>query len=154
MRKENKIIKFMPINKENFEKVIQLEVHESQSKFVAPNVRSLADCYLYCDEEGVTPYAIQNGKKIVGFLLLDMDEERKELMIWRMMIDKHFQGKGYGRETIKAVIEIAKEEKDYDVIIADYVQGNEVMSNLLRTIGFEDHSYNQEFDEYVLHYKI
>lgn len=38
------MIKFVPINEANFKDVINLEVAVSQSYFVAPNVRSLAEC--------------------------------------------------------------------------------------------------------------
>lgn len=146
------MVQFVPIDEKNFEEVLQLKVNEHQSKFVAPNVRSLADCYLYRNNNDVFPYAIQKGETVVGFLLLDVDEENKKAMIWRMMIDRQHQGKGYGRQTVEKVIEWVKKENKYDVLVADYVKGNEVMGKLLRSLGFKDHSYNDEYDEFVLHY--
>ncbi|WP_028274212.1 GNAT family N-acetyltransferase [Atopococcus tabaci] len=147
------MVQFVPIDEKNFEEVLQLKVNEHQSKFVAPNVRSLADCYLYRNNNDVFPYAIQKGETVVGFLLLDVDKENKEVMIWRMMIDRHHQGKGYGRQTVEKVIEWVKKENKYDVLVADYVKGNEVMGKLLRSLGFKDRSYNEEYDEFVLHYE-
>ncbi|WP_277631085.1 GNAT family N-acetyltransferase [Atopococcus tabaci] len=147
------MVQFVPIDEKNFEEVLQLKVNEHQSKFVAPNVRSLADCYLYRNNNDVFPYAIQKGETVVGFLLLDVDKENKEVMIWRMMIDRHHQGKGYGRQTVEKVIEWVKKENKYDVLVADYVKGNEVMGKLLRSLEFKDHSYNEEYDEFVLHYE-
>lgn len=148
------MIEFIPIQENNFRDVIKLEVMESQSKFVAPNVRSLAECYLYRKNQDVFPYAIQDGETVVGFILIDLDLPEKEIMIWRMMIDKSFQGKGYGRQVIQKVIEYAKQEPDYTLLIADYVKGNEVMANLLRDMGFKDHSFNKEDNEFVLHYSL
>ena len=148
------MVQFVSINEDNFEKVVQLKVKESQSKFVAANVRSMADCYLYRDNNEVFPYAIQDNEKVIGFLLLDTNLKKKELMIWRMMIGDEFQGNGYGRLTIEKVIQEAKKEGKYDTLIADYVKGNETMGKLLHSIGFKDHSYNKEYDEYVLHYEI
>lgn len=147
------MIQFVPIDEKNFEEVLQLKVNEHQTKFVAPNVRSLADCYLYRNNNDVFPYAIQKGETVVGFLLLDMDEENKKAMIWRMMIDRQYQDKGYGRQTVEKVIEWVKKENKYDVLVADYVKGNEVMGKLLRSLEFKDHSYNEEYDEFVLHYE-
>ena len=69
------MIQFIEINKDNYEKVLSLEVSEAQSKFVAPNVRSLADCYYYRDAGDVFQYAIQDQDEVVGFILLDLDEE-------------------------------------------------------------------------------
>ncbi|GAB2500014.1 GNAT family N-acetyltransferase [Alkalibacterium psychrotolerans] len=148
------MIEFIPIQENNFRDVIELEVTESQSKFVAPNVRSLAECYLYRKNQDVFPYAIQDGETVVGFILIDLDLPEKEIMIWRMMIDKYFQGKGYGRQVIQKVIEYAKQEPDYTLLIADYVKGNDVMGNLLRDMGFKDHSFNKEDNEFVLHYSL
>lgn len=75
------MIKFVSINKENYERVLHLKVDESQSKFVAPNVRSLADCYYYRANGDVFPYAIQDEDELVGFILLDLDKKEKEQMI-------------------------------------------------------------------------
>ena len=135
------MIEFVTVNETNFEAVICLEVSESQRKYVAPNVRSLAECYLYRKNEDVFPYAIQHEGTVVGFLLLDYDQEVSEMMIWRMMIDKDHQGQGYGQETVKKVIEMAEADPGYTLLIADYVKGNEVMGRLLRNLGFKDHSY-------------
>lgn len=148
------MIQFVPINKDNYEKVLKLKVEDSQSKFVAPNVRSLADCYYYRENGDVFPYAIQDKEEVVGFILIDLDEEEKEFMIWRMMIDKNHQGKGYGRQTIQKVIAMAKEQKECKVLIADYVKGNEVMGKLLRSEGFKDNSFNKKWNEHVLHYQL
>lgn len=146
------MIEFVPVNEENFKDVINLEITDKQKHFVAPNIHSLAECYLYRNNNDVFPYAIQDGNKVVGFLLLEIDEDEKEIMIWRMMIGKQYQGKGYGRLTIRKVIQMSKEKNKYTVLIADYVKGNEVMGDLLRSEGFKDHSFNKEDNEYVLHY--
>lgn len=148
------MIEFVPINEENFKDAINLEVAESQKYFVAPNVHSLAECYLYRNNNDVFPYAIQDGEKVVGFLLLDTDEDEKEIMIWQMMIGKQYKGKGYGRETIKKVVQMSKEQNKYTILIADYVKGNEVMGELLRSEGFKNHSFNKEDNEYLLHYEL
>lgn len=148
------MIEFVPVNEENFKDVINLEITENQKFFVAPNVHSLAECYLYRNNNDVFPYAIQDGNKVVGFLLLDIDEDEKEIMIWRMMIGKQYQGKGYGRATIRKVIQMSKEKNEYFTLIADYVKGNEVMRDLLCSEGFKNHSFNKENNEYVLHYTI
>lgn len=148
------MLEFVPVEEANFEHVIRLEVKESQSQFVAPNVRSLAECYLYRKNDDVFPYAIEADGTLVGFLLLDLDAEEEEMMIWRLMIDKEYQGKGYGKQTIQKVIEMAEKDPQYTVLIADYVKGNDGMGKLLRNLGFADHSFNKEFNEYVLHYSV
>ena len=86
------MVEFVEINEENYEAVLKLKVtdEQNQAKFIAPNVRSIADAYLYRKAGDVFPYAVQDGETVVGFVLLDEDEEEKELMIWRMMVDKEY----------------------------------------------------------------
>jgi diamine N-acetyltransferase len=148
------MIKFEEITEDNFSDVIRLEINADQERFVAPNVRSLAECYLYKEEGDVFPYAISDEGTVVGFIIIDVEEDKREYMIWRMMIDKKYQRRGYGREVVKRVIESAKNSGDYDILIADYVRGNEGMGTLLRSLGFKDHSFDEENNEYVLHYDL
>ncbi|TVT29400.1 GNAT family N-acetyltransferase [Salinicoccus cyprini] len=148
------MVNFAEIDENNFYDVIDLEVKEAQSRFVAPNVRSIAECYLYRKNNDVFPYAIQDAGKVVGFILIDLDEEAREFMIWRMMIDRKYQNYGYGRAAIMKAMEMAKSENKYDTFIADYVKGNEVMGELLRSMGFTHHSFDEENNEYVMHYKL
>jgi diamine N-acetyltransferase len=144
------MVEFVEINEENYEAVLQLKVTEAQGKFVAQNVRSIADAYLYREAGDVFPYAVQDGDKVVGFILLDEDEEEKELMIWRMMVDKDYQGQEYGRAIVEKVMAMFESDDRFDVLIADYVKGNVVMGKLLESLGFEYGEFDEENNEYVM----
>jgi diamine N-acetyltransferase len=139
------------VTEDNFHEVIGLKVGEAQAKFVAPNVKSLAECWLYRENDNVFPYAVYNEHdEMVGFLLLDLDEKEREYMIWRMMVDENFQGRGYGWQIVEHVIEKAKGDGDYDSLIADYVMGNEAMKKLLGALGFEETGFEEDVDEVVM----
>ena len=146
------MVEFVKINEDNYEAVLRLKVTDEQneSKFIAPNVRSIADAYLYREAGDVFPYAVQDGNTVVGFVLLDEDEEEKEYMIWRMMVDKNYQGKGYGRAIVEKVMERFEADSRFDVLIADYVKGNDVMGKLLESLGFEEQEFDEENNEYVM----
>lgn len=146
------MIELKEVTEENFYEVIQLKVSDDQekSRFVAPNVRSLAECWLYRKNEDVFPYAVYNGDEVVGFLLLDLDAEESEYMIWRMMVDAKHQGKGCGRQIVEAVMEMARNDEDYDVLIADYVDGNAVMKYVLESLGFERTGFDEEYNEVLM----
>ena len=146
------MIELKEVTEEDFYEVIQLKVSDDQekSRFVAPNVRSLAECWLYRKNEDVFPYAVYNGDEVVGFLLLDLDAEESEYMIWRMMVDAKHQGKGYGRQIVEAVMEMARNDEDYDVLIADYVDGNAVMKYVLESLGFERTGFDEEYNEVLM----
>lgn len=146
------MIELKEVTEEDFYEVIQLKVSDDQekSRFVAPNVRSLAECWLYRKNEDVFPYAVYNGDEVVGFLLLDLDAEEREYMIWRMMVDAKHQGKGYGRQIVEAVMEMARNDEDYDVLIADYVDGNMQMKCMLESLGFERTGFDEENNEVLM----
>ncbi|WP_052255025.1 GNAT family N-acetyltransferase [Salinicoccus sp. YB14-2] len=150
------MVELKEITEDNFYEVIELKVNDAQeaSKFVAPNVKSIAECWLYRKDENVFPYAVYNEDEIVGFLLLDLDEEEREYMIWRMMVDEKHQGRGHGRKIVETVIERAGNDKGYDVLIADYVEGNVQMKYLLESLGFKRTGFDTENNEVLMRLNI
>ncbi|BCK44867.1 hypothetical protein DAT300_04060 [Streptococcus suis] len=52
-----------------------MTVAEEDKGFVAPNVSSLADAWLYRENGDVFPYAIWADEQVVGFALIDIDED-------------------------------------------------------------------------------
>ncbi|CCV64480.1 putative histone acetyltransferase HPA2 [Alteracholeplasma palmae J233] len=148
------MIRFDEINKDNFYEVLKLEVNESQKNFVSSNVKSLAECYLYRHNNDVFPYAIVIDEIIVGFILIDLDIEEKEFLIWRMMIDKKYQNKGYGKKVILKTIEKAKKMAQFENVTADYVEGNTQMEHLLKTLGFIEVDKDEDNHEIIMSYPL
>ena len=107
-------IKLEPINDTNRKAVLALTVREDQP-FVAQNDYSLSEA----DEANARapgtarPFAIYAGEKIVGFCMLALDPEDENPVdrycLWRLMIDKNEQGKGYGQAALHEVIKYFKE---------------------------------------------
>lgn len=140
------------INEENFAKVVGLQIDEQDKKFVASVEKSLAQCWLYRDDNDVFPFAVEVEGEIVGFILFEIDEE--VLKIWRFLIDKKFQNKGYAKEVLKLVIEMAKADKTFYKILADYVNGNDKMKRLLMNMGFKESRYREDINEFETLYYI
>ena len=122
------------VNEKTFKKVVDMQLDKEQKKLVAPNVVSLAQAWLYYDE--AKPYAILNDNRVVGFMMLDWDEKERTVGLWRFMIAKEEQGKGYGKEAVKAFLDLVKKEKIFDIVFLDYVKGNTVARNLYASFGF------------------
>ncbi|MBF0787740.1 MULTISPECIES: GNAT family N-acetyltransferase [unclassified Streptococcus] len=110
------------VDEENFTQLIHLTVAEKDKQFVASNLRSLADCWLYRENGDVFPYAIYVNEEVIGFALVDIDDEESCYTIWRLMIDECQQGNGYGKSAILALIEQAKVLGKYSTIRADFVK--------------------------------
>ena len=144
------------ITGDNYFQVLEVKISPEQeaAKFVAPVVRSLADAWYY-REEGITyPKAIYANEDLVGFIMYDLDPEEQQVFIWRFLIDQAFQGKGYGRQTIEAVVEMAKQQTQMTKVVADYVDGNEPMKKILLDLGFEETGFNKEINEHIMVYQL
>ncbi|HFI0506902.1 TPA: GNAT family N-acetyltransferase [Streptococcus suis] len=130
------MIVLKPVDESSYQAVLDLTVAEADKGFVAPNVRSLADAWLYRMYGDVFPYAIWAEEQVVGFALIDIDEDLQQYMLWRFMIGQEFQGKGYGQAALEVVIDQARAHPVFDHLIAAYVKGNQKMARLLEKNGF------------------
>ena len=144
------------ITGDNYFQVLELKISPEQeaAKFVAPVVRSLADAWYYRDEGITYPKAIYAKEDLVGFIMYDLDTEEQQVFIWRFLIDQAFQGKGYGRQTIEAVLAMAKEQAQITKVVAYYVDGNEPMKKILLDLGFEETGFDQDSKEHIMVYQL
>lgn len=53
-----------------------------------------------------------------------------------MCIDERYQGKGYGTEAAKQILERMKDDGKYDKVVLCYVDGDEVAKNMYVKLGF------------------
>lgn len=139
------MIEFRNITSDNFEECIQLKPREDQKSFVASNVVSLAECYIaIANQEGIPmPYAIYDKDQMVGFILMvynQPDEYYDTPVYWvcRLMIDKQYQGRGYGKEAMVKAIELIKTfpHGSTPLISLSYEPDNLVAKALYASLGF------------------
>ncbi|CYW60278.1 GNAT family N-acetyltransferase [Streptococcus suis] len=130
------MIRLELVNKDNFDQVLDLEVAPRDQRRVASVEYSLAQAWLYREEGHLLPYAVKSGQRIVGFVLLSIQED-KSYYVWRLLIDRHYQNRGYGKEVIRQVIGLAKEDPSCHTITMNYVIGNHKMRYILEKLGFQ-----------------
>ncbi|MCC3359017.1 GNAT family N-acetyltransferase [Bacillus sp. REN16] len=125
------------ITKENWLKAISLKVREDQEKFVASNVVSLAQLNFL---ENFHAKGIYHGDEMIGFTLYGIDEDDHEYWIYRMMIDQKYQGKGYGKQAIKLVIDDIKNSKEnrHQSITLSYEPSNDMAKSIYKKMGFHE----------------
>ncbi len=135
-------IKLAPINDDNREAVVALSVREDQP-FVAPNDYSLqqadeanAEC------PGVArPFAIYADDTIVGFCMFAFDPEEEDpedrYWLWRFMIDKSEQGKGYGQAALAEIIKYFR-ENGADVLYLSTEPENKCGVHVYHKAGFKE----------------
>ena len=94
------MINFKEITNANIWKVCTLEPFEEQKDFVAENIQSLAEAYATRNEGGnALPLAVYNDES---------ELIKKNYSLWRLMIDKKYQGKGFGRQTLDAAMALIR----------------------------------------------
>ena len=104
------MIRLEEITNQNVWKVCALRPFDSQADFVAENVQSLAEAYATRNEgHNALPLAVYDEDVLIGFVMVGKGtvgngEEstliRDNYCLWRLMIDRNFQGRGYGRQTV------------------------------------------------------
>ena len=112
------MIRFDEITNKNIWKVCALEPYEEQKDFVAENIQSLAEAYATRNEGNhALPLAVYDDDALIGFVMIGKgtvgNEEESRLIkenysLWRLMIDRKYQGRGQGKQTIDAVIRLIR----------------------------------------------
>ena len=157
---------------DNVDDIVKLRVSKEQKGFVAGNKASLIDAYLTLAEGGqVFPFGIYSAKTPVGFIMISYSNDwsgyghdawinsdefrfyrgRNYYYIRRFMIDRRYQGRGYGRKALERAIGFVRSFPcgDAEYCILSYEPKNEAARRLYGSCGFKefDPSYNEEGDE-------
>lgn len=145
------MVRLEKVNHKNIRKILDLRVREDQRNFVAENAQSIAEAYLTLEAGGsVLPYGIFEGDTPVGFLMIGygVDETYEDApaiaynnySVWRLMIDREQQGKGYGREALALALELVKTKPcgEAEYCFLSYEPENKVAEALYRSFGFKE----------------
>ena len=146
-------IRLERINDDNFYAITKLKVHKDQKNYLATNTYSLVHAYLaLINNTPVFPFGIFLGDKPVGFLMIGYDTMSDEVKanpvcgwfmkesytIWRLMIDKKYQGRGYGKAAMKLAMDFIHTlpcgKAKYCWL--SYDNENETARQLYRSFGF------------------
>ena len=133
-------VKLVELTNENFIEIMNLEVKENQKKFVAPNSVSMAVAHF---SKYATMRGIYYRDEPVGFMMLadpvsGEDEFNGMYFLWRFMIDKNHQGKGYGKAALKLILEYVRNRPNAEYLYSSYEPGEHGPEKFyLDTMGFE-----------------
>lgn len=142
-------ISLRDVNAENWEEVIELEVTDEQEDYLASNLYSLAESKY---NPYAVPMAIYAGKRMVGFLMYESltdDGEPHAYSLYRFMIDERYQGKGYGRASLLALLKhIGKRDTRLTRITVCYEPENTPAKKLYASLGFREIGLDED-DEMI-----
>jgi diamine N-acetyltransferase len=137
------MIKLQPVSAENWRTLIQLKVREDQSHFVASNLHSIAESQFGFDDEGhwnSYPFGIYHNEEPVGFLMYAANPTHSKIQVFvmRLMVDKKFQGQGFGRRALELALEKFRADQEFRVVAISYAPDNVGAKKLYANLGFEE----------------
>ncbi len=125
-----------PVDAGNWLTCIQLQVDDAQRRFVASNVFSLAQAKV---SDRYVPLAICDGEHpdvMVGFAMYGPHLPSLVPWIDRLMIDRRFQGRGFGRAAMRELMARIQREWPGPLRIS-YDPDNRAAEALYASLGFE-----------------
>ena len=130
------MIQLKPVTKENIDDILALRVNENQERFVTSNAESLAVAFVYADT--AHPFGIYDDETLVGFIMMGYYEVKGYFTLWKFMIDRRYQNKGYGREALKLGLDFVRNQFRPKDIYTGVTLGNTVAKGLYESVGFRD----------------
>lgn len=126
------------ITEDNFLEAFRLKLRKDQEEFVSHPIRSLAQAYVYRNQ--CQPFGIYQDEEMVGYVMVIYDYDVPEYDIWHMMIDETRQGKGYGKEALKRVLEYIETKPfgESNRVVLTCNQQNIPGLRLYRSLGFQE----------------
>ena len=143
------MIRLEKINGKNVWDILKLQVDDEQKDYVAPNDISIIEAYTAITGNGYAfPFGIYNDDTPVGFVMIGFDSDdywddapniaKGNYNLWRLMIAKEYQGKGYGKEAIKLALDFIYTfpcgKAEYCWL--SYDEDNKLAASLYRSFGF------------------
>jgi len=127
------MINLREITKANLISIIDLNVSKHQKDQVASNAVSIAQGH-YSNSAWFR--GIFNDDIAVGFVMLDLIRKENKCFLWRFMIDKKHQGKGYGKIALTKVIDYVKSLNIFHEIKTSYVPSENSAKGFYKNFGF------------------
>ena len=133
---EKRAVRLEPVTAENLEAVLALRVDDAQKHFVSTAAESLAQAYVYA--KTAFPFAVRSGPETVGFIMMGYYEKKKYYTLWKLMIDRKYQHRGYGRAALEQGIAFLREKHGAREIYTGVLPENHTAKGLYRSAGFEE----------------
>jgi diamine N-acetyltransferase len=133
-------VRLEPVGADNRKAILALELADDQVDHVASNAESLAEARR---DKDARPRAVMAGDRAVGFLMYDASNKRQALL-YRFMIDRREQRRGYGRAALAALVrEVEALAHTRDIVVC-YMPDNDGARRLYRTFCFVEEGEDED----------
>ena len=147
----HKRLHFELVNDENRKEVEGLTVFSEQAGFI----ESVNECLQEADElELWRPVGIYDSDTLIGFAMYGYFPEPTPGQLWldRLLIDKKYQGKGYGKQAVFSLLDRLHAEYQSDTVYLSVYENTPRAIRLYQQIGFR---FNGKYDtkgEHIMEY--
>ena len=128
-------MRIVPVTADTRALAESLSVAPGQEHFIEPVTECMAEADEISDWE---PVCIYDGDTLVGFSMYGYMRGEKLKRVWfdRLLIDRHYQHRGYGRKAVELLLErIRGEFPGKDIYISAY-EDNPAAIALYQSFGF------------------
>ena len=132
------MIRLVEINEENWMDYAALTVREDQRGFLDTAVGILARGYVYraCRARVI---GIADGETAVGLALVkDLDEEPACYDLQQFLIDRKWQGRGFGTAALRLILAELEEERKYGCVEVCVKETDAAALHVYEKLGFTD----------------
>lgn len=145
-------IELRSIDDTNKDAVASLAVSDAQKEYIASNASSLETARKEKYQNIARPFGIYADGTLVGFAMFAFEQDAPDpddrYWLWRFMIDRRWQGKGYGSAALEAVIAYFRSH-GADHILLSTEETNTAALSLYHKYGFAETGEMND-DEIVL----
>ena len=142
----------------NLVSILKLNVKTEQRNLVAPNAVSIAEAHFNKEAWFRSIYA---DKRPIGFVILSdtslkynpNPNHQPSYTLWRFMIDAKYQGKGYGKEAMKIIINHVKNRPKAKELLLSHSKSEGNAGKFYKKFGFE-YTGTEIDDELVMSLKL
>ena len=129
------------IDDNNVRAILELDVAPHQKAYVAPNAVSLAQ---YAVATKAWTRAIYAGEIPVGYVLLSDDDDKPRYYLWRFMVDRRYQGKGFGRDAMALIHDYVRSRPGGTRLYLSYVPLRGGPELFYKSLGYVDTGVEHE----------
>ncbi len=127
------MIHLEPITPDNWR--LGLRVRDDQRAFVSDSAGILARAYAYRDSRSQA-FVIYADELPVGMAMYHDWDEAAAYDFSQLFIDQRYQGRGFGLEAARLIMEKLRQDGRYDRVCLCYIDGDDGAKNLYEKLGF------------------
>ena len=125
------------ITSENLHAILDLSVADHQLEaYPRSNAYSITEAHFPSDDDPVWLRAIYAGETPVGFMMTSEAPDQGTYFLWRLMVDRRFQGSGFGRSAVQLLIERIRRTDNPTALITSHLQQDANAGRFYERLGF------------------